>query len=740
MQSMEEMLKIKSGKNIESGETSSKAEKSAERVTKEELHKTMSGKNITDSALASKVETPSESVTKEAVDKIRRGKNIAGSEITRKVESPAEPMTEEDVFRFLRDRNKDDAKVVELYGRQKDEAGSTNHPKLYRAAMEGNWKAAKAIFDNDRKAKTRKISNLGMTALHVAASCGQSKFVVELVKTLSEEQLEDRDTLGCTALHHVALAADVGAAKAMVEQNSDLPNLGDPYLLTPLYYAAKWRHPSDGKKMVDYLHQVTEDKEPCLPFTGYSSADLIVAIISSGSYDTALRTLKKYPRLAFQRNHEKMSILRVLAMQPLAFRNGHKLSLWKSLIYTLVQVDAEETKHKNFHSPADVAKSTAVSFFLFLSKFSKGVRELSEIKKGHLHALRLVDFVCEEIEEKRYNSVQEYFFPNDNTPILHLATEHGVFRLVQECLNRFPDLIWYADQTTKRLLLHEAIEHRRVEIFNLMVTLIGKNTKAYAHLNDEGENNCLHLAAKLAPMPQLHSVPGPAFQMQRELQWFEAVEAIVYYELRTKKNSDEKTPGELFFDEHKDLLKDAKEWMKDTSNSCMVVATLVATVAFAAMITVPGGNDSETGMPILARKRLFAAFSIANALSMICSAVSLLRFLSIQTSRNTVEDFLEALPKTLVNGLIFLSIAVVTMMISFGTAIGLSLESRLNWAYIPITIVACFPAIIFIRLHLPLLLRTVLFRYGPGIFAEQRNGKLWCLRKIGYRLLAEDMA
>nr|XP_027090196.1 uncharacterized protein LOC113711218 [Coffea arabica] len=131
-----------------------------------------------------------------------------------------------------------------------------------------------------QRAKTSKFSNPGMTALHVAASCGQSEFVVEMVKKLNKKQLEDRDTHGCTAVHHVALAANVGAAKAMVEKNSDLPHLGETY--NP--FAAKWRHPSDDKKMVDYLPQVTEDKEPCHPFTGYSSADLIVAIISSGSY------------------------------------------------------------------------------------------------------------------------------------------------------------------------------------------------------------------------------------------------------------------------------------------------------------------------------------------------------------------------------------------------------------------------------------------------------------------------
>ncbi|XP_071924987.1 uncharacterized protein [Coffea arabica] len=298
----------------------------------------------------------------------------------------------------------------------------------------------------------------------------------------------------------------------------------------------------------------------------------------------------------------------------------------------------------------------------------------------------------------------------------------------------------YADtpSRTGRLLLHVAIEHRRVEIFNYLTTLIGKNTKAYADLKLEGNNNSLHLAANLAPTPQLQAVPGPAFQMQREFQWFRAVEELVYDELKTVKNLADKTPRELFFNEHKDLLKDAKEWMKDTSNSCMVVATLVATVAFAAMITVPGGNNSNTGVPILARTKLFVAFSVSNALSMVSSAVSLLMFLSIQTSRYTEGDFLDSLPKKLLRGLLSLFIAIATMMISFGTAIGLSLQTRLNWSYIPITIIACVPVIIFTWLQLPLLLQAIRVESGPGIFQGQRDRKIWFIKKIGRSLLAYD--
>ncbi|XP_027150136.1 uncharacterized protein LOC113750344 [Coffea eugenioides] len=154
-------------------------------------------------------------------------------------------------------------------------------------------------------------------------------------------------------------------------------------------------------------------------------------------------------------------------------------------------------------------------------------------------------------------------------------------------------------RNTKRLLLHVAVKHRQVKIFNHIIELIGNNTKAFAELQADKGNNILHLAAKLASTSQVASVPGPAFQMQLEFQWFKAVEAIVYYELRIKKNDKGKTPRELFSDTHEKLLKNAKGLTKDLSNSCMVVATLVATVAFAAMITAPGGNDSEEKFPNL---------------------------------------------------------------------------------------------------------------------------------------------
>ncbi|CAI9117127.1 OLC1v1018472C3 [Oldenlandia corymbosa var. corymbosa] len=339
---------------------------------------------------------------------------------------------------------------------------------------------------------------------------------------------------------------------------------------------------------------------------------------------------------------------------------------------------------------------------------SKEIKMVMEEEKKHKDAMKLVEFICERLKTKSDAQIMDYFIPQNFPAVLNVATRSGIVELVETCLKNFPDLIWYSsDYDKKKLLIHVAVKHRQEKIFNCITTLTGQNAGAYANTVDEHYNNILHLAALLAPIPRLHSVPGPAFQMQRELQWFQAVEKIVYRDEIVARNKDHKTPQELFYEKHENLMKDAKEWIKDTSNSCMVVAALVATVAFASMITVPGGLDNGTGKPVLSNKGVFIIFSVSNAFSMISSAVALLMFLSLQTSRFTADDFLELLPKNLLQGLLALFIAVATMMLAFGTAIGIALQSRVSWAYIPITVVACFPAIIFTKLQLPLLYQTL---------------------------------
>ncbi|CAA2965034.1 ankyrin repeat-containing NPR4-like [Olea europaea subsp. europaea] len=78
--------------------------------------------------------------------------------------------------------------------------------------------------------------------------------------------------------------------------------------------------------------------------------------------------------------------------------------------------------------------------------------------------------------------------------------------------------------------------------------------------------------------------------MQSELRWFKEVEKILRPLDVRNKNKQGKTPRELFTEEHEKLREAGEKWIKDTATSCMVVATLIATVALNASFTVSDGN------------------------------------------------------------------------------------------------------------------------------------------------------
>ena len=75
-------------------------------------------------------------------------------------------------------------------------------------------------------------------------------------------------------------------------------------------------------------------------------------------------------------------------------------------------------------------------------------------------------------------------------------------------------------------------------------------------------------------------------------------EIIVRPMMREHKNRERKTPRTLFTEQDKSLAIEGKKWMKDTATSCMVVATLIATVMFEGAIQIPGGTK-DSGDPYL---------------------------------------------------------------------------------------------------------------------------------------------
>lgn len=201
------------------------------------------------------------------------------------------------------------------------------------------------------------------------------------------------------------------------------------------------------------------------------------------------------------------------------------------------------------------------------------------------------------------------------------------------------------------------------------------------------------------------------------------METIVQPRLKEEKNENMKTPSTLFSDEHKVLAKEGERWMKNTAGSSMIVGTLISAVMFTTAFTVPGGNNNVTGLPIMleTERKPFLLFMGSNALSMFTSSTSILMFLGILTARYAEEDFLKSLPTKLIFGIACLFLSIVTMMISFGTALYLMLIKQLAWVSYPIIVFSIIPVALFSLLQFPLLVEMINCTYGSGIFDKPKR-------------------
>jgi hypothetical protein len=146
---------------------------------------------------------------------------------------------------------------------------------LYKYAHKGDWDATKHYLSRYPNAKKAKIKPYGGTALHVAASAGNLKVVEELVKMMSEEELEIQDFQGLTALFTAATVGITKMAECLVSKNEKLVTLVNKDAnQIPLVEACKRNH----KDMTLYLYSVTPFKFLCEGNGHYGSYFLQCAI------------------------------------------------------------------------------------------------------------------------------------------------------------------------------------------------------------------------------------------------------------------------------------------------------------------------------------------------------------------------------------------------------------------------------------------------------------------------------
>ncbi|KAF5442037.1 hypothetical protein F2P56_036949 [Juglans regia] len=554
--------------------------------------------------------------------------------------------------------------------------GFSEYTKLYEAVRNSEWEVANEFITQHPDSVRAKITHLGQTVLHFAvlAQCEDiAKWLVE--EKMSKEDLEIRDNEGLTALALTIICGYQRMVECMITKNPELVTVGNNRGLdSPIVLAL--RHGQT--ELAHYLY-VTTPFEELLPERGPLGATVVTKAIHTAHYDLAERLIRRCPRLAITLDTDNICPLSLFVGTSSLFGAEFLKAPWN---------------HMTMRTHDQAADSMSIR----------------SLKKQYLRLL----FVMFDSMSWTMNEYQ-IGIESGLAQAIFTAVRAGIIGFVSLIVEEKRELLYWVRDGKTRNVLMSAVQHRQAIIFGMIFGL--KETKAtLLSTRDNLGNNILHVAGTLTEFsPLLEDITGAALKMQTEVQWFKGVEKLCNPMYRNERNFAGLTPEQVFTQTHKKLIEEGERWMKDTASSCTVVGALIMTIMFAAAFTVPGGNNQDTGFPILLNRKLLKIFIIADSLSLFSSSTSVLIFLGILTSRFEAKYFRRSLPAKMIMGLSTLFFSIATMMIAFYSAILIMLCGE-SWIVIPLIGLASVPIYLYVSMHFGLLVDMFASTYGSSTF------------------------
>ncbi|XP_058782285.1 uncharacterized protein LOC131656654 isoform X1 [Vicia villosa] len=298
-----------------------------------------------------------------------------------------------------------------------------------------------------------------------------------------------------------------------------------------------------------------------------------------------------------------------------------------------------------------------------------------------------------------------------------IAASHGIVGMMVVLELNIESVIDETNSNNENALLL-AVKNRQPDVIQHFRNILLKGV--FVHLSqqiDKSENTMLHLAAYTSEQRKnTWKISGVAMQMMWDIKWYKYIKEITPEYFQNRLNKDGHTPSEIFKTTHEEILKSSVEWLKDTAESCSVVAALIAGVSFATSGSVPGGNQ-QTGEPTLEGQPAFEGFAISSLIGLYFSGTALIMFLAILTSRKEIKDFRINLPVQLLLGLSSLFVSIVAMFVSFCAGHFFVLTDKytkggiLFYLYISICLPVTFYAIVQVPLFIDLL--TIILKKIP---------------------------
>ncbi|XP_059317683.1 ankyrin repeat-containing protein At5g02620-like isoform X3 [Lycium ferocissimum] len=404
--------------------------------------------------------------------------------------------------------------------------------------------------------------------------------------------------------------------------------------------------------------------------------------------DLALLIAKKYDYLVDERDADGMTALQLLACNRQAFGTQKR--------YRVPMVESMRQQKQRHESVLELAK-------FLIAKDTSWEHSESALNKvePRYHKYRLMSDVSkgQEKEDQRGVAQEGQAVTKVAESPLILATKSGCTEIVEEILKTYPQAVEYID-SQGRNILHVAIKYRQMQIFDIVEKMDMPMRRLKRKITHKG-NSILHMVG-IKEDPEIADMRSPALLLQENLLLFERVKNVCSDDFFEIINKDGKTAEELFTKANAKLRSEAKDWLKRTAENCTIVAVLIATVAFAAAYTIPGGPNQSTGYPVLMDHPFFVIFTIGDVLSITFALTSMITFLSILTSSFLMHEFRRSLSEKLILGFTLLILSVSMMMLAFASTIILMIHYKERWTKIALSSMAFLPVTIFAVSYFPL--------------------------------------
>ncbi|KAM7485246.1 hypothetical protein LguiA_001255 [Lonicera macranthoides] len=284
---------------------------------------------------------------------------------------------------------------------------------------------------------------------------------------------------------------------------------------------------------------------------------------------------------------------------------------------------------------------------------------------------------------------------DDNKTALHIATSRGHIDIMEDIMFRCPDC-WEMFNSKGQNIIHIAVENEQNKVIQFI--LIQPYLDSLVNQKDNNGNTPLHLLAAapteglLASELLLHPrAKKMAFNKEGMTPLDVLKMAFKMYGATGQRNLISKDKDEIATKE-----KFRAEWgegavkkLKKVADTNLIVATLIATVSFAAGFTLPGGYDGNAGPNqgnvVLSRRAAFKAFVIADTVAMMCSSCAVFIYFMVAgvKHRRTLIGH-----QSFANSLVLYAEA--AMMIAFVTGLYVALVANSFRLAVIVCVIGCF--------------------------------------------------